>query len=206
MLLDFGHDVDRPVALAARDDPHGVVDLGQGVFGLDFHDGAENLEKAADALSQVDTDALPPAEAVDCTVLLARVERTLFELTEVREHEWNPLEHNPGPLLHGLLARQFAPGDERLASLGGRPAAVPVAVGAARGVPGGMPGTAAALTACVAAMADLPEGTTFSATGIGRTTLPVLLASLASGGHLRVGLGGQPAAGAEPGPELAERL
>jgi 3-keto-5-aminohexanoate cleavage enzyme len=56
------------------------------------------------------------------------------------------------------------------------------------GVPGGMPGTAAALTACVAAMADLPEGTTFSATGIGRTTLPVLLASLASGGHLRVGM------------------
>jgi uncharacterized protein (DUF849 family) len=56
------------------------------------------------------------------------------------------------------------------------------------GVPGGMPGTAAALTACVAALADLPEGTTFSATGIGRTTLPVLLASLASGGHLRVGM------------------
>jgi uncharacterized protein (DUF849 family) len=34
----------------------------------------------------------------------------------------------------------------------------------------------------------LPDGTTFSATGIGRTTLPVLLASLAAGGHLRVGM------------------
>ncbi len=56
------------------------------------------------------------------------------------------------------------------------------------GVPGGMPGTAAALVACVAALRDLPEGTTFSATGIGRTTLPVLLASLAAGGHLRVGM------------------
>jgi uncharacterized protein (DUF849 family) len=56
------------------------------------------------------------------------------------------------------------------------------------GVPGGMPGTAAALVACTNAMADLPEGTTFSATGIGRATLPVLLASLSAGGHLRVGM------------------
>ena len=56
------------------------------------------------------------------------------------------------------------------------------------GVPGGMPGTAEALVACAQAMRDLPEGTTFSATGIGRGTLPVLLASLSAGGHLRVGL------------------
>jgi uncharacterized protein (DUF849 family) len=56
------------------------------------------------------------------------------------------------------------------------------------GVPGGMPGTVEALVACKHAMRDLPEGSTFSATGIGRTTLPVLLASLAAGGHLRVGM------------------
>jgi 3-keto-5-aminohexanoate cleavage enzyme len=54
------------------------------------------------------------------------------------------------------------------------------------GVPGGMPGTAAALVAAVAA---LPEAvTSWSATGIGRTTLPVAFASLAAGGHLRVGM------------------
>jgi 3-keto-5-aminohexanoate cleavage enzyme len=53
------------------------------------------------------------------------------------------------------------------------------------GVPGGMPGDAATLTAAVAA---LPEGATWSATGVGRATLPVLLAALAAGGHLRVGL------------------
>jgi 3-keto-5-aminohexanoate cleavage enzyme len=56
------------------------------------------------------------------------------------------------------------------------------------GVPGGMPGTAEALVACTTAVRDLPAGTTFSATGIGRSTLPVLLASLAAGGHLRVGM------------------
>jgi 3-keto-5-aminohexanoate cleavage enzyme len=53
------------------------------------------------------------------------------------------------------------------------------------GVPGGMPGTAAAL---VAAMQALPAGATFSATGVGRTTLPVMLAALSAGGHLRVGM------------------
>jgi uncharacterized protein (DUF849 family) len=56
------------------------------------------------------------------------------------------------------------------------------------GVPGGMAGTAETLVACKHALRDLPEGTTFSATGIGRTTIPVLLASLAAGGHLRVGM------------------
>lgn len=54
------------------------------------------------------------------------------------------------------------------------------------GVPGGMPGTAAAL---VAAHAALPPGvTSWSATGIGRTALPVALTTLAMGGHLRVGM------------------
>jgi uncharacterized protein (DUF849 family) len=53
------------------------------------------------------------------------------------------------------------------------------------GVPGGMPGTVSALVACVAA---LPAEATFSATGVGRTTLPVMLAALAAGGHLRVGM------------------
>jgi uncharacterized protein (DUF849 family) len=53
------------------------------------------------------------------------------------------------------------------------------------GVPGGMPGDAATLTQAVAA---LPAEASWSATGIGRTTLPVLLAALAGGGHLRVGM------------------
>jgi uncharacterized protein (DUF849 family) len=53
------------------------------------------------------------------------------------------------------------------------------------GVPGGMPGDLATLAAAVAA---LPEGATWSATGIGRTTLPVMFSALAAGGHLRVGM------------------
>ncbi len=72
------------------------------------------------------------------------------------------------------------------------------------GVPGGMPGDAATLVAAVAA---LPAGATWSATGIGRTSsvMPpaggsggsrgsspldgtVMLTALAAGGHLRVGM------------------
>ncbi len=53
------------------------------------------------------------------------------------------------------------------------------------GVPGGMPGTVQALTAAVGM---LPAGATFAATGIGRSTLPVMFAALSAGGHLRVGM------------------
>jgi 3-keto-5-aminohexanoate cleavage enzyme len=53
------------------------------------------------------------------------------------------------------------------------------------GVPGGMPGTAHALTACLPV---LPPGATFAATGVGRTSLPVMFAALSAGGHLRVGM------------------
>jgi 3-keto-5-aminohexanoate cleavage enzyme len=53
------------------------------------------------------------------------------------------------------------------------------------GVPGGMPGTVPTMAAALAA---LPAEATFSATGVGRATLPVLLTALAAGGHLRVGM------------------
>ncbi|WIM97259.1 DUF885 domain-containing protein [Actinoplanes oblitus] len=90
------------------------------------------LRDAADALSGIDADALDAEEQADHAILTAQVERGLFELTDVREHEWNPLEHNPGPLLHGLLSRPFAPPAERLESLRGRLAALPDALVTAR--------------------------------------------------------------------------
>jgi uncharacterized protein (DUF849 family) len=77
---------------------------------------------------------------------------------------------------------------QRLLGTYGLPAGGHVHVDFVMGVPGGMPGTAAALVACAQAVNDLPDGTTFSATGIGRTTLPVMLCSLSAGGHLRVGM------------------
>ena len=76
----------------------------------------------------------------------------------------------------------------RLLDKYGLPAGGHVHVDFVMGVPGGMPGTTEALVACKHALRELPDGTTFSATGIGRSTLSVLLASLSAGGHLRVGM------------------
>jgi 3-keto-5-aminohexanoate cleavage enzyme len=76
----------------------------------------------------------------------------------------------------------------RLLGKYGRPAGGHVHVDFVMNVPGGMPGTIDALVACKQAMRDLPEGSTFSATGIGRSTIDVMLASLSAGGHLRVGM------------------
>ena len=74
----------------------------------------------------------------------------------------------------------------RLLRAHGLPYGGKVHVDLVMGVPGGMPGTADAL---VAAVATLPaETTSWSATGIGRSTLAVALASLSKGGHLRVGM------------------
>jgi 3-keto-5-aminohexanoate cleavage enzyme len=76
--------------------------------------------------------------------------------------------------LHRLLASEGLP-------YGGR-----VHCDLVMGVPGGMAGTPEMLVAAVQALPE--QVTSWSATGIGRTALPVALAALASGGHLRVGM------------------
>ena len=53
------------------------------------------------------------------------------------------------------------------------------------GVPGGAPGT---IDSVVTMSRLLPPGASWSATGVGRSTLPVALATLSAGGHLRVGM------------------
>jgi len=73
----------------------------------------------------------------------------------------------------------------RLLDEHGPPAGGHVHVDLVMGVPGGMPGDAETL---VAALRLLPPGATFSATGVGRTSVPVMLAALSAGGHLRVGM------------------
>ena len=92
------------------------------------------LRDAAVALSQVDTEGLELAEQTDHAILSTIVDRQLFELTDLREHEWNPLRHNPGALLHALLARPFAPVAQRLESIAGRLEKIPDTLAVARTV------------------------------------------------------------------------
>jgi 3-keto-5-aminohexanoate cleavage enzyme len=74
---------------------------------------------------------------------------------------------------------------QRLLDRFGPPHGEHVHVDLVMGVPGGMPGTTQALAACLPL---LPAGATFAATGVGRSSLPVMLAALSAGGHLRVGM------------------
>jgi len=107
---------------------------------------------------------------------------------------------NPYPFIRDLYARtqelgvvpEFELFDfghiatlHRILAAGGPPYGGHVHCDLVMGVPGGMPGDAATLTQAVSA---LPEGATWSATGIGRTSVPVMFAALAAGGHLRVGM------------------
>jgi uncharacterized protein (DUF885 family) len=127
---------------------------------------AAMLRDAANALSQVDDSDLDEQERVDHEVLSSLVDRALFELTEVREHEWNPLEHNPGPLLYGLIARPFAPPAERLESLAGRLAAIPDTLAIAKTV----------LRDCPRIHVETAIGQFGGTAGLIRDELPALLA------------------------------
>jgi uncharacterized protein (DUF849 family) len=101
--------------------------------------------------------------------------RELYQLTQERQvvPEFELFDLGQVATLHRLLA-EFGP-----------PAGGHVHCDLVMGVPGGMPGDVPTLAAAVAA---LPAGATWSATGIGRTTLPVMFGALGAGGHLRVGM------------------
>jgi len=101
--------------------------------------------------------------------------KDLYQLTQERQvvPEFELFDLGHIATLHRLLA-EFGP-----------PAGGHVHCDLVMGVPGGMPGDVATLAAAVAA---LPAEASWSATGIGRTTLPVLFGALAGGGHLRVGM------------------
>jgi uncharacterized protein (DUF849 family) len=101
--------------------------------------------------------------------------KDLYQLTLDRQvvPEFELFDLGHVATLHRLLA-EFGP-----------PAGGHVHCDLVMGVPGGMPGDLRTLAAAVAA---LPEDASWSATGIGRTTLPVMLSALADGGHLRVGM------------------
>jgi Bacterial protein of unknown function (DUF885) len=130
------------------------------------------LRDAETALSEVDVEALDRDEQVDHAVLFGLVDGLLFERTVLRAHEWDPLLHNPGELLHALVSRPFAPPEQRLASLASRLDALPDALATARTV----------LTDCPAIHLETAIA---RFTGVGRlirTEVPQLVAQVPAGG------------------------
>jgi uncharacterized protein (DUF849 family) len=144
--------------------------------------GGAVTDSFADRLAVLDAD--PDACSLTCGTVNFGDEvfanpwpfiKELYQLTQERQvvPEFELFDLGQVATLHRLLA-EFGP-----------PAGGHVHCDLVMGVPGGMPGDVATLAAAVAA---LPAGATWSATGIGRSTLPVLFGALAGGGHLRVGM------------------
>ncbi|MER7458323.1 DUF885 domain-containing protein [Micromonospora sp. NPDC126480] len=171
------------------------------------------LRDAADALSEVDADGLDVDDRVDHALLTALVDRELFEADEIRAHEWDPLRHNPGALLHALVARPYAPADVRLTHLAGRLEAVPDALATARATLRDMPrihaetavgqftGTAALIRDEVPALLD-------QAPGLHDRVAPAAAGAIAAieefVAWLRAGLAGDGGPGRDP--RLGRRL
>ncbi len=83
-------------------------------------------------LGAIDASKLSEVNAIDCDILRLNLERTVFEVDDLREHEWNPLFYNMGGAIYALVARDFAPIDKRLKSVEERLQGIPAVVAAAK--------------------------------------------------------------------------
>jgi uncharacterized protein (DUF885 family) len=97
------------------------------------------LDGWAARVTVVDHGALSAEHQVDAAMMRDSVARRVFELDELREHTWNPLQANPGQAIYQLLARDFAPLPDRLGSVAARLAAIPAVLAEARRQLGRMP-------------------------------------------------------------------
>lgn len=114
-------------------------------------DECDEIRASQRRLAAIDRTALDAQDQVDAELLDVALQGRLFALLELREHERDPLQANPGAALHSLLARGSAPLDERLFSFAGRLRAVPASLAVARGSAGEM--SAIALETAVAQFA-----------------------------------------------------
>ena len=102
-------------------------------------DERRSLDGWAARLEALDLGALSAEHRVDAAMMADSVARRVFELDELAEHTWNPMLANPGRAIYQLLARDFAPLPDRLASVAGRLAEVPAVLAEARRQLGAMP-------------------------------------------------------------------
>jgi uncharacterized protein (DUF885 family) len=127
--------------------PSSATDLGDHRFDDRLGDPSEQaraderraLDGWSDRLEAIDDSALSAEHRVDAAMMAGSVARRVFELDELREHTWNPLQANPGKAIYQLLARDFAPLPERLAAAAGRLAQIPAVLAEARRQLGPMP-------------------------------------------------------------------
>jgi hypothetical protein len=148
-------DADREFARLAQEylddraERHPVIATGLGDHRFDARladpsaqalaDERRALDGWAARLDAIDDGALSAEHRVDAAMMADSVARRVFEIDELREHTWNPLQANPGKAIYQLLARDFAPLPDRLVSVASRLAEIPATLAEARRQLGPMP-------------------------------------------------------------------
>ncbi len=88
--------------------------------------------QSIERLGQIEVSKLSAVNRIDFGILQSQIQSALFQLENLREHEWNPLFYNVGNAIYGLTAREFAPLKDRLKSVKSRLRALPAVLEAAR--------------------------------------------------------------------------
>lgn len=85
-----------------------------------------------DSLISIDPKKLNKANRIDYQILTHRIKYSIFSTDTLRGYEWNPLNYNFGGGIYSLLARDFAPLEERLQNVKKRLQGIPAIIEAAK--------------------------------------------------------------------------
>ena len=97
------------------------------------------ISRILSEVDAIDDGDLSLANAVDAEILRDALVSEQFRLERLRDFSWNPLVSNPGSAIYQLIARDYAPLEQRFESLASRLRAIPNALRDARESLGEMP-------------------------------------------------------------------
>ncbi|MEZ5344481.1 MAG: DUF885 domain-containing protein [Pyrinomonadaceae bacterium] len=82
-------------------------------------------KKYLNELGRISADKLRKENNIDYRILKHNLERGIFRIEVLKDHEWNPLMYNPGSAINDLISRDFAPLKDRLGNVKSRLEAIP---------------------------------------------------------------------------------
>jgi uncharacterized protein (DUF885 family) len=86
---------------------------------LEFYKGFK------EKLETIQSSELNSTNRIDYEIFLNDLNYRIFSLDTIRSYEWNPRRYNPGGAIYALLARDFAPLNERMKNVKSRLEAIP---------------------------------------------------------------------------------
>jgi len=87
--------------------------------------------RTLDALQAIPSAGLPLDDEIDCEIIASHLRAQLFDLEEVKGWQWRVTDYSPVDGVYDLLARDFAPLQQRLSAANERLKAVPRIIAAA---------------------------------------------------------------------------